>query len=425
MKDKDLAADLKALSSLLIQATQDTTSVVEAMHHEIAGGPKILGRPFSPLLQPPTRLIYNHIRRITRLVGYSLNFTIDQLEPALSHLDPGAPADTIRAILCGVCGDHLAQNLSPLSINLSLRHQGQDFLYSDHNNKNLNLIEEEDFNRKTQDPLPIEHILLDIHGSSMSDLMMSRNNHHHPTLLAKHLNATNISVFYNTGLHIPENGLLLANELEKLFVNNKKNIKRLDIICFSMGGLVTRSAVHQAIELGMSWPKLIKNLVTLGTPHHGAPLERAGNLFETLLGVSRYSQPLKQLARLRSAGITDLRHGTILPQDLSSDRFELQREDTRSACPLPPHITTFAIAATRSPQPAPDAEAPDLASLKSDGLVPVPSALGIHPSPHLHLHLPPTHQHILYGSNHLDLLHKPEVFDKLKAWLQPPPPSTP
>ena len=29
--------------------------------------------------------------------------------------------------------------------------------------------------------------------------------------------------------------------------------------------------------------------MTLGTPHHGAPLERGGTWIDTLLGVSRYS----------------------------------------------------------------------------------------------------------------------------------------
>ena len=52
-----------------------------------------------------------------------------------------------------------------------------------------------------------------------------------------------------------------------------------------MGGLVTRSALHSAGTDGCTeWPKRLKNIVFLGTPHHGAPLERAGNWVDTVLG---------------------------------------------------------------------------------------------------------------------------------------------
>ena len=54
------------------------------------------------------------------------------------------------------------------------------------------------------------------------------------------------------------------------------------------------------------WNDLLVAMVFLGTPHHGAPLERGGNGLEFLLGVSSYSAPLARLARLRSAGVTDL-----------------------------------------------------------------------------------------------------------------------
>ena len=54
-------------------------------------------------------------------------------------------------------------------------------------------------------------------------------------------------------------------------------VQTLTIIGHSMGGLVARSAVHQAAQAGMTWPRKLRRLVFLGTPHHGAPLERGGN----------------------------------------------------------------------------------------------------------------------------------------------------
>ena len=35
--------------------------------------------------------------------------------------------------------------------------------------------------------------------------------------------------------------------------------------------------VHQSGEAGMAWPRQLRQMVFLGTPHHGAALERAGN----------------------------------------------------------------------------------------------------------------------------------------------------
>ncbi|MFN3303665.1 MAG: hypothetical protein ACK44A_08085 [Roseateles sp.] len=57
-----------------------------------------------------------------------------------------------------------------------------------------------------------------------------------------------------------------------------------------MGGLVARSAIAQA--QGRRWPSRLQSLVTLGTPHLGAPLERGGQQVQQLLAVSAYSRPL-------------------------------------------------------------------------------------------------------------------------------------
>ncbi|MDP4376027.1 hypothetical protein QSH65_24555, partial [Escherichia coli] len=81
---------------------------------------------------------------------------------------------------------------------------------------------------------------------------------------------------------------------------------------YSMGGLVARSACHHAGVAGLTWPAHLANLIFLGTPHHGAPLEHAGHWLEQLRPTTAYSEPFVRLARLRSAGIKDLRHGKVI-----------------------------------------------------------------------------------------------------------------
>jgi pimeloyl-ACP methyl ester carboxylesterase len=179
------------------------------------------------------------------------------------------------------------------------------------------------------------------------------------------------------------------------------------ILGHSMGGLVARSACHAGAD--HAWRSQLRTLITLGSPHHGAPLERGGNWISLLLGISRYSAPLVQLARIRSAGITDLRYGNVLDEHWHGrDRFE-HRADDRSPLALPADVRCYTIAGTLSPGPG--------ARLRSDGLVPVDSALGAHATEALTLAFPAAHRSIAYGTGHRQLLGSSAVYDTLRTWL--------
>jgi hypothetical protein len=52
-----------------------------------------------------------------------------------------------------------------------------------------------------------------------------------------------------------------------------------------------------------------------------------------------------------------------------------------------------------------------------DGLVPVASALGLHEKTEMTLQFPESHKWIAYGTNHLDLLNRAEVYAQLRSWL--------
>jgi triacylglycerol esterase/lipase EstA (alpha/beta hydrolase family) len=108
-----------------------------------------------------------------------------------------------------------------------------------------------------------------------------------PAALADELGYVPLYLRYNSGLRIADNGRALAGLLHELLEHWPEPVQELVIVGHSMGGLVARSAVHEAQQAGHAWPQRLGKLVFLGTPHHGAPLERGGHGLDYLLELSR------------------------------------------------------------------------------------------------------------------------------------------
>ncbi|HEX9242813.1 MAG TPA: alpha/beta hydrolase [Anaeromyxobacter sp.] len=394
-------SDLRGASRLAIEATSGIAAVVEAMQHGIGAGPAALGRP----LERPVRLftgpIYGSIRGVTRAVGHGIDATLALLgpivAPLLGTLTPGPRRDAVVAVLNGVLGDHLAASGNPLAIEMALRLDGRP-------------LELDAPALRLAFPAATRRLLVLVHGSCRSDLQWARRGHDHGAALARDLGYTAVHLHYNTGLHVSTNGRAFAALLEQLVAAWPSQIDELVLLSHSMGGLVSRSACHVGEVERHRWRRKLRALVCLGTPHHGASLERWGNWVDVLLGLSRYSAPLARLGKIRSAGVTDLRHGYVLDAHWAGrDRFS-HRGDDRVPLPLPKGVRCYAIAATTSaPEPG--------GKLRSDGLVGVESALGRHARPERTLGFPEAHRWIAHGTNHFELLGRPEVYAKLRAWL--------
>jgi len=388
--------DLRGATRLVIDATRGVTDLVEAMHAEISGGPRILGRPIDTPARIATRPVYGSIRYITGLVGTGLDVALAELAPALGERSPGPKREALLSALNGVVGDYLAETGNPLVIEMCLRHKSR--------------------------PLPLERralrlalpqagarVLVLVHGSCLSDQSWASSGRDHAAALARDLGFAPVHLLYNTGLHISTNGRTFAELLERLVAAWPRPVEELVIVGHSMGGLVSRSACHRGEAAGHVWRRKLRALVCLGSPHQGAPLERWGHWVDQLLGVSPYSAPLARLGRVRSAGVTDLRIGYVLDEHWEGrDRFAHARDD-RARLDLPEGVECYAIAGTKAPRGA--------ANRFGDGLVPVDSALGRHLSPTLALGFPEAHQWVAHGMNHFDLLRRPEVYAKIRSWL--------
>src|SRR5262245_42234608 len=279
------------------------------MHARIASLPQLPGRA-APTPDEHTRgltgLVYETVRGVTRVVGGSAEALLGWLGPALTSADPSQPPraerEAVLAALNGVLGDHLAATDNPLAITMAFRHAGR-------------ALELERLAIRSRLPGATPRLLVLLHGLCMNDLQWHRAGHDHGEALARELGYTPVYLHYNSGLSVSTNGRILAQWMERLFDAWPVPIQRLTMLGHSMGGLVARSAIHHGTLIqrgGLRWPTRVNDLVCLGTPHQGTPLERAGHGVELLLGAAPYAAPLARVGQLRSAGINDLRLGNIV-----------------------------------------------------------------------------------------------------------------
>lgn len=129
--------------------------------------------------------------------------------------------------------------------------------------------------------------------------------------LAREHGWTPVYVRYNTGRAIDDNGAELSDLLEDLVEAWPRDVHCVGLIGHSMGGLVIRSACHQAGD--RRWKRLLEHSVTLGTPHTGSPVARAVDLATQALGRLPETRMFGNFLDRRSAGIRDLQRGLDHP----------------------------------------------------------------------------------------------------------------
>jgi len=392
-------SDIRGVLRLGSDATVGITDLVEQMHLTITDRALPLGRPRSGRTSGITGVVYRTVRGVTRLASWGLDSSLRASEGLLRPGPSSAAREAALAVINGVWGDHLAATANPLAIPMSIRVQGRP-------------VELSDEGLKSALPRAGGRIALLIHGLCMNDLQWRRDGHDHGAMLARELGYTSLALHYNSGRHISENGDELAGLLEQLVAGWPVAVDELVIVGHSMGGLVARSACLAAEKLGLSWRKRLTRLACLGTPHHGALLERGGHRVDTLLELSPYVAPFARLGKARSAGITDLRFGNVRHEDRGGRHRHEQKHDDRLPTPLPTGVDVYCVAATTAEHPRGVRHA-----LIGDGLVTVASAWGEHRERRLALAVPASHRLLVTKAGHLDLLSRDEVAQALRHWL--------
>lgn len=396
------ANDLRGLGRLAIDGVTGVTDLVEAMHAAITHLPSAIGRPAPASTTGLTGFVYQSVRTITGWVGDGIDASLTGLAPLLGDGGQGPQREATLAALNGVLGDHLEASQNPLAITMQLRVGGETLALD---RKSL----------AARFPDAGGKLLVLVHGLCMDDLQWNYAGHDHGEALARDLGYTALYLHYNSGRHISTNGQDFSLLLDQLAKAWPVPVEEITLLGHSMGGLVTRSAIDDGASKRRAWSKLPIRTVFMGTPHHGAPLERAGSWVDMLIGISPYSAPFVRLGQMRSAGIQDLRHGNLRDTDWQ-DRDGDGLADGRTPLPLLKQVTAYAIAVSTQAKRNGVEDSP----ASGDGLVPIDSALGRHPDNAFDLRISKTRQWIGYGINHLELLGSDAVYQQLKRWLRKP-----
>jgi pimeloyl-ACP methyl ester carboxylesterase len=232
--------------------------------------------------------------------------------------------------------------------------------------------------------------------------------------LARDLGCTAIHVRYNTGRHISENGRSLDELLEEVCDSWPVPVEEIDLVGHSMGGLVARSACHYGSEGGSQWVRHVSHVVSLGTPHLGAPLAQAVHVADAALHAVPEVRPFGSVLRRRSAGIRDLRHGSLVDEDWHGRDPHSLRKEAMTEVPLLDGATHCFVAATITASPR-----HPLGRLVGDALVLEPSASGRGRD----RRIPFRAEHGMHvgRTHHLALLNHPVVYERLLEWLSAEP----
>jgi pimeloyl-ACP methyl ester carboxylesterase len=325
-------------------------------------------------------------------------------------LDAGRPGRVALAILNGAHGDLLQREAPALALGMTVRIDGR-------------AVPPETGALRKAFPGATGRLAVFLHGLTETEdsWCYGAAKHHgdravtYGSRLREDLGLTPVYLRYNTGLHISENGRALDDLLDGLVANWPVPVQDVLLVGHSMGGLVARSALHQAgggTADARRWTSLVRDTITLGSPHLGAPLERGVHKLTAQLSRLPETRPLARLLTLRSVGIKDLRRGTLVEADWSGRDLDALTPGEHTHVPLHDGARHFVVLATLSRNPE-----GRVADLLGDLLVPPRSATG-DTGDDDRLAFPPDHVHRIGGLNHFDLLGHPVVFARIRSWLE-------
>ena len=328
-------------------------------------------------------------RSITSAVHGGLSLGLRASSAALARLggvgprlEAGPRGRFVSSAVNGLIGDRLERERPHLAIPMAVRADGHD----------VALTRPE---LAAAFPAATARVVVLHHGLCENESYWSLGRERTGTTYAERLAElgwTPVLLRANTGRRLRENGAALSSLLQSLVEAWPVPVARVALVGHSMGGLVVRAATAVATDAEAPWTDLVSDVVTLGTPHLGAPL--AAGIGHGARGLARLPETAAfgRILDWRSVGVHDLVTG--LDEDV----------------PALPHARYRLVAATLTA-----GERHPVGRVVGDLLVQPPSAYGrdrggreLFPGAEV-LHVGRT--------DHFGLLNHPAVHRALGEWL--------
>jgi Putative serine esterase (DUF676) len=250
-------------------------------------------------------------RRITAAVhgGVSLGLRATSAGLArVGHVGPrleaGPRGRFVSSAVNGLIGDRLVRERPRLAIPTAVRSGGRD-------------VPLDEAGLAAAFPDARGRVVVFVHGLCENESYWERWRERTGTTYGEALGGagwTPVYVRANTGLPVRESGVGLASVLARLVASWPVPVTRIALVGHSMGGLIIRAAGAVVDDAEEPWAERVSDVVTLGTPHLGAPVAR---------GIGHGSRGLARLPETaafgrildwRSVGVHDLVDG--LDEDL-------------------------------------------------------------------------------------------------------------
>ena len=390
--------ELRALTTLGFDELARATGGIGQVQRAISGRVFRAVGPGAALVRPVhqtiTQGVYRGLGAGTRAVGLAAGAMAGRRSgPPMSSTRTGS---AVIAAITGLTGDKLEEEGSPLAQPMALRVKGEP-------------VPLEPDALAAAFPNATPEIVVFLHGLMETEFSWGKGETY-GTRLERDLGYTPMTVRYNSGLRISQNGRCLSELMEELVAAWPVEVERIALVGHSMGGLVARSACYRGAEDGAAWAQLVKMSVSLGTPHLGAPLEQAVHYLSAGLARLPETRPIANFLRRRSGGIRDLRQGSLVDEDWRDCDPDALRAAACAEIPLLEGATHCFISATVT-----RSDRHPVGRLIGDTLVLKPSATGrgrtrrIPFEDEFGMHLG--------GANHFALLNHPAVYEKLRVWL--------
>src|SRR3954451_1653689 len=401
-------SEIHSLSKIAAGSLAQPGATAREVHMAVAGRVfKMLGP-----LGAPAQIVHDGVSTASyRAVSAALRAPVraggraisERARPGSTALADSTPGGLALGALNGIAGDRLARDHPDLALGLTVRRRGQEVG-----------LEPDALGDAYPDATP--RIAVFIHGLCGTEgtwRLGSGGANPSPTYGARlrdELGITPVYVRYNTGLRVSENGRELAAALERLAADWPVDVAEISLIGHSMGGLVARSACHYGEQADHDWTERLRHVFCLGTPHLGAPLERAANIAGWALGRLPESRPFGDLFfNRRSVGIKDMRFGNCVEEDwCDCDPDEFLRDRCQEV-PFLPNASYYFVGATLSRKPD------GLGRWFGDLLVQYPSASGNGPRRRIPFEV--ENGHHVGGLDHMRLLNHPDVYAQIRKWI--------